>query len=335
MREGWDRSNSEPELDSAILDALIQPAFPGARVVAVERAVGGLSNANTRLEITGRDRPILLRLCLREPASAAKEAAIATHIADRVPVARLLHFAESNPATGHPYLLLDWVEGQRLEIAAANAADADLAELGEAVGEALAAIGSITFDQAGFFDDGLGISRPFQLDGPGYLSLLGELLADGAVESRLGSTLTERLLSVARDELPALDRLDPTPRLVHCDFGGSNLLVRRESGRWTVAAVLDWEFAVSGPQIVDIGNLLRPPMGRKAPFADAFIRSYAAHGGALPEDWRRLASFVDMLAWVDFLNRPDPGARRIADSRKVIEATLADLDSDRRNHAPR
>lgn len=335
MREGWERNNSEPELDSATLDALIQPAFPGARVVAVERAVGGLSNANARLKITGRDRPILLRLCLRYPASAAKEAAIAGHIADRVPIAGLLHFAESNPATGHPYLLLDWVEGERLEIMAADADHSELAELGEAVGEALAAIGSITFDQAGFFDDGLGVSRPFQLDGPGYLSLLGEMLADGAVENRLGAELTERLLSIARDEAPALGSLDPTPRLVHCDFGGSNILVRRVSGRWTVAAVLDWEFAISGPQIVDIGNLLRPPLGRKAAFTEAFIRSYAARGGALPEDWRRLASFVDMLAWVDFLNRPDPGARRIADSRKVIEATLSDLDSQCRNRTPR
>ena len=252
-----------------------------------------------------------------------------------MPIARLLHFAATNPATGHPYLLLDWVEGERLEIVAADAVESDLADLGEAVGEALAAIGSVTFAEAGFFDDDLGIVRPFRLDGPGYLSLLGELLADGVVESRLGPELTERLLSVTRDAVQALGGLDPTPRLVHCDFGGSNILVRRESGRWIVAAVLDWEFAFSGPQIVDIGNLQRPPLGRRAAFSDAFIRSFAAHGGALPEDWRRLASFVDMLAWVDFLNRPDPGARRIADSRKVIEATLSDLDSERRNHTTR
>ena len=85
MREGWDRSNSEPELDSATLGTLIQPAFPGAQVVAAERAAGGLANANYRLNITGRDRPILLRLCLRDPAGAAD-------------LARFREIAAGNPA---------------------------------------------------------------------------------------------------------------------------------------------------------------------------------------------------------------------------------------------
>jgi len=97
MRQGWERSAPEPDLDIAALAALIHPAFPKARVSAAERTVGGFANANYRLEITGRERPVLLRLFVRDPASAAKEAAIAEHIAGRVPVAPLIHFAASIP----------------------------------------------------------------------------------------------------------------------------------------------------------------------------------------------------------------------------------------------
>ena len=322
MREGWERSTPEPDIDRATMGTLIQPAFPGAAVTADERMTGGRANANYRLEIDGHDRPVLLRLCLRDAASAPKEAALAKRLADRVPVARLIHYADSSPATGHPYFLLEWIDGERLEVVGADAGDSDLAELGTAVGETLAAIGSVTFPKPGFLDGTLDIAQPFLLDGQGYLSFLDEILADGLVAGRLGAAATARLLSFARHEAPALDALDPTPRLVHSDFGGSNILVQRQSGRWSVAAVLDWEFAFSGPQIIDFGNLLRPPLGRKPAFVDAFVRSFAERGGTVPDNWRRLASFVDLLAWIDFLNRPSAGPQLIADARAMIEATL-------------
>ncbi|MGO9574813.1 MAG: phosphotransferase [Terriglobales bacterium] len=41
------------------------------------------------------------------------------------------------------------------------------------------------------------------------------------------------------------------------DFGKRNPLVRNIGGRWSVAAVVDCEFAVSGPPPVDLGHLLR------------------------------------------------------------------------------
>lgn len=326
MREGWERSTPELDIDRATMTALIQPAFPGASVTADERMTGGRANANYRVEISGRDRPVLLRLCLRDAASAPKEAALARLLAGRLPVAPLIHYADTNPATGHPYFLLDWIDGERLEVVSADAGDTDLAALGAAIGETLAAIGSVTFPHAGFLDGALGIAQQFVLNGEGYLSFLDEILAKGLVAGRLGTAVTERLQSFARQEAPALDVLDPTPRLVHSDFGGSNILVRRESGRWSVGAVLDWEFAFSGPQILDIGNLLRPPLGRKAAFVDAFIRSFADHGGAVPDDWRQLASFVDLLAWIDFLNRPSAGPQLIADARAMIETTLQGAD---------
>jgi 5-methylthioribose kinase len=34
----------------------------------------------------------------------------------------------------------------------------------------------------------------------------------------------------------------------------ANILVRRCAGRWTVAAILDWEFAFEGSVAYDIGN---------------------------------------------------------------------------------
>ena len=256
-------------------------------------------------------------------------------MADRVPVAQFLYFSPSNPATGHPYALLDWVEGERLEIVAADVGTTDLSELGQAVGEALAGIGSFTFPEPGFLDGELGIAQPFRLDSRGYLAFLDGSLADEHLRDRLAVDLTNQLLEFAHREAPRLDGIDPTPRLVHSDFGGSNILVERRSGRWSVSAVLDWKFAFSGTPILDIGNLLRPPLGRLTAFETAFIQTFAEHGGALPGDWRRQSRFADLLAWVAFLKRPAARPRLIADARGMIEARCktGNPGASDRNHA--
>ena len=323
MREGWERSTPELDIDRATMGTLIQPAFPGAAVTADERMTGGRANANYRLEIDGHNRPVLLRLCLRDAASAPKEAALAKRLADRVPVARLIHYADSNPATGHPYFLLEWIDGERLEVVSADAGDSDLVELGAAVGEALAAIGLVTFPKPGFLDGTLDIAQPLPPRRPG-VSCLSRRDPRGRPGGRQAGRRLDRAAAILRTARGARPWIRWIRRrvLVHSDFGGSNILVRRQSGRWSVAAVLDWEFAFSGPQIIDFGNLLRPPLGRKPAFVDAFVRSFADRGGTVPDDWRRLASFVDLLAWVDFLNRPAAGPQLIADARSMIAATL-------------
>ncbi len=327
MREGWTRNAPHIDLDPAAATALIQPAFPGATVDRVHRMTGGLANASFRVTISGRDRPVLLRLFVRDPDSAPKEAAIAERLAGHVPVARFLHLAPSNPATGHPYAVLEWVDGEPLEKIAASASDADLTWLGRSVGMVLAAIGTVTFPQQGFLDDRLGIARAFRLDRSGYLTFVGDKLGNPLVRDRLGDDLADRFQAFAREHAAKLNVLDPTPRLVHSDFGGANILVTSWADGWAVSAVLDWEFAFAGPQILDMGNLLRPQRGLRPAFEAGFIQGFADGGGVLPDDWHRLARLVDLLAWLEFLERPDPGAKRIADARQTITTTIRDWDS--------
>jgi hypothetical protein len=55
-----------------------------------------------------------------------------------------------------------------------------------------------------------------------------------------------------------------------------------------IAAVVDWEFAFSsGSPFIDLGNLLRPPLGDLPGFEEAVADGYRAAGRVLPDDWRR------------------------------------------------
>jgi aminoglycoside phosphotransferase (APT) family kinase protein len=94
-----------------------------------------------------------------------------------------------------------------------------------------------------------------------------------------------------------------------------------------VAAVLDWEFAFSGSPFFDLGNLLRPPLGDMPGFEQAVHDGYVDAGGVLPTRWRQMSLLQDLLAWADFLNRPNTNAALIRDGRTIIMRTMATFDS--------
>ena len=100
------------------------------------------------------------------------------------------------------------------------------------------------------------------------------------------------------------------------------MLVRETAAGWRVAAVLDWEFAFAGAPFFDFGNLLRPPLGNLAGFAEAVADGYRKTGARMPAGWRELARIADLTAWADFLNRADATPALVADARRMIAATV-------------
>jgi aminoglycoside phosphotransferase (APT) family kinase protein len=273
---------------------------------------------------------VLLRLYQRDPVQAGKEAVLNRLVASRVPVAPFLYFGEDNPATGHPYAVMEWVDGERLETVMASLDDEALSTLGNCLGRTLRSVHSFIFDKPGFFGAALHVSEPIDLGRDGLLAYLRHCLVKGPGGQRLGQELTSELLAFVEREGRLLDNWPGAPCLVHADFNGSNVLVRQrtEGAGREIAAVLDWEFAFSGSPAVDFGNLLRPPLDTVRGFAEAVASGYRQAGGMLPVEWRRIAQVADLFAWADFLNRPEAGAALIEDAREVIRGIIADHSMD-------
>jgi aminoglycoside phosphotransferase (APT) family kinase protein len=103
---------------------------------------------------------------------------------------------------------------------------------------------------------------------------------------------------------PLAARAAPGTRLVHADYNPKNLVAVGQDGRWSVTAVLDWEFAFSGSPLTDIGNMLRPRPGIPPGYAAGFMAGYRESGGELPAGWREISEALDLYALADFLTRP-------------------------------
>jgi aminoglycoside phosphotransferase (APT) family kinase protein len=261
--------------------------LPGARIVRVEPLSGGFGNENLLLVTAGGERYVLRRYRRQAGGhTCAVEAALARRVAGTVPVPAVVAARTS----GEPLLLSEFVPG----VLASTVLDDDPGELGAAIGGALAAIGTIRFATQGFFEHPDLVPTPVDV-------------TSGLADFVARHTDWPELLALAERSQPLLDALPGQARLVHSDFNPKNVIMRRLGGAWTVSAVLDWEFAFSGPPLVDVGNMLRFGDDYPPAFTDGFVRGFRDGGGELPPGWRAAAEAVDLFALADLLSR-GPGS---------------------------
>ena len=148
-------------------------------------------------------------------------------------------------------------------------------------------------------------------DGGSYVLrryLRGDAARTCAIEAALAARLAAEAGPAAEVIAAAADPLARSVgrarQLVHSDYNGKNLLAVGGDGRWSISAVLDWEFAFSGSPLTDVGNMLRFRAGGPPGFAGGFVAGYRDAGGQLPERWREISEALDLYALADFLTRP-------------------------------
>jgi aminoglycoside phosphotransferase (APT) family kinase protein len=311
-RERWTRQMPFLDVSEDEAAALLRP-FGSAPIASLETLRGGHSNTNIRVRRSGAD-DVVLRLYQRDPGQARKEAAIAALIAGKVPAPRYLHVGERE--NGQTYAIVEYVDGAPLQPRVRGASEDELAHAGYDIGRALAGIHSFTFAQTGFLGPDLTIT-PFP-GGASAAAFLEQCFA-GIGGERLGRDLARDVVAYAKANEHRIAVWQTPACLTHFDFGSSNILVRDD---FSLAGIVDWEFAAAASPAPDFGNLLRPPLGHSSVFIEALENGYRDAGGDLPDDWRALTRLADMGAWAEFLSRPQIPDSIIEDARQILRQTV-------------
>jgi aminoglycoside phosphotransferase (APT) family kinase protein len=310
MRLGWKRTLPELAPTPDEVRAMVRAGMPDAHVTGFSNLDGGFANTNIRVDLEGGN--VLLRLYQRDASQAAKEAAIANLLSATVPVAHSLHIGRHE---AYRFALVEWIEGPRLEIVLPQMTVDARRAAGRSVGSALGAVHRFEYDQVGFLDAKLKVSFAFPAEPDFLLTFLRGSFIDGQARALLGDALAHAAMDYATAHKDV--RWGGTPRLIHSDFNGSNILMRGSD----VAAVIDWEFGMSGRPDIDFGNLLRNHPDED--FLDGVVAGYRAQGHTLPENWRRLARLSDLVAWADLLSRPGVHQSMVDSARIAIRETVA------------
>jgi len=308
-----------------VLDRIVR-AFPGCRVLSSEPLGDGLRNANFKLHLAPWREPFVLRIYEHDASLCQKEIDLMRLVGGTVPVPQVIHAEPHGWEDLPPFTLTRWIEGISFRDLKRTGDAGAIAEAAQSAGETLAAIGSFTFAEPGWIAPGPTVASPL-LEGAHPMPRFVDLcLASENLQRRVPVELRDRTHALVWSCAPRYAGLDNEARLVHGDFNKRNLLVRRAAGRWHVAAVLDWEFAVSGSPLGDIANFLRYERAARPVAEPHFSAGYVRAGGRLPHDWRRLALLVDLVALCESLSHDTLPDAVIPELVELVRATIEDRD---------
>ena len=319
----WVRSEPRRSLPVHVLQEIVDRIFPRQRLPDAQ-PLESLRNSNFILKFGSAPDLTVLRIYEHDPSLCRKELYLLAMIRNSVPVPEVLDAEPDGLNEIPPLVICRYVEG--IEFRELKRSREACPQAAYAVGRTLAHIGRTTFPHSGWLGPGPAVIHPL-LEGANPVPRFAELcLASPNLHLHMGSALRERTLALVWSHASQLASLEDTKSLVHGDFGKRNVIVRHIAGTWTVAAVLDWEFAFSGSPLADVGHFLRYERKSRPTAEPHFSEGYLSAGGKLPNQWRRLARIIDLIALCESLTHDDLPSQVAVELAELVSATVDDRD---------
>jgi len=326
VREG-EKSDWVPDVRIIPIDIddvarLLEPWRGERPVTAATYLAGGLMNRNYRVRVGSDD--VVLRFYDRNARAWAKEVCLLSELHGHVAVPEVLYSGPSAEAV--PFVVLEFVDGISMRDLKRSGDTGGIGEAAYAVGRELATLASIRPRDPAILATHLE-PKPELLHGLNVNArLVDHFLESALLRERLGEQHATRAHDFAWCYDDALSAMSESPGIAHGDFNSANILVRQCDGSWTVAAILDWEFAFEGPIAYDIGNFLRYERASNPRFEPSFPRGLADGGVRLPNGWRQIARAADLSALCELLTRPATPNTVVQEIRELVLATVDDRD---------
>ena len=324
----WMRAEPRRSLPAPLLERVVNAAFPRCSVLSSEPLGDGKRNANFKLQLDPAPGQVVLRIYEHDASLCQKEVDLMRLVRSTVPVPEVIYAEPHGWGDLPPFTFTRWIEGITFKDLKHSGDAEAIAQAAQAAGETLAAIGRFRFPKPGWLAPGPTVASPLLQGVDPMPRFIDICLAAENLQRRMLDQLRDRTHTLVWSWAPQLAALDHEASLVHGDFNKRNLLLRCAGGRWTVAAVLDWEFAVSSSPLADLGSFLRYERAARPVAEPHFSEGYVRAGGRLPHDWRRLARLLDLVALCESLTHDELPDDVIDELVELVRATIEDRDPE-------
>ncbi len=322
-KERFNHHASSKKIPNEILEpALLKFGFKPA-LSTIQRLSGGFMNANFLVECDGKK--VVLRIYSTDSATAQREFDLLRYLETRsLQVPKALRIFEIQD---RPIVFLEFLEGCTLEdkLLSAGKSATDL-QIFEDLGSQLGRIHAIRFQSTGFIGPQLAIGNEYE----DFSVFIREFIERSLVvlegqTDRLDLSTNQRLRQLVKDQWPMVLATEPVRQLVHTDFNPKNILVSRDFPS-KLLGVIDWEFALSGNGLCDLGNFFRfsydYPEGAKQHFMAAYRSSNPQWPGIQAQNWEAVSKLLDLGNICSFLIREENYPKTFRSARAVIAETL-------------
>ncbi|MCJ8324993.1 MAG: aminoglycoside phosphotransferase family protein [Rhizobiales bacterium] len=295
MRSKW-QNPATAKLSKNLISQMCRLVFGADDYKTAQPLAGGRSHQNYLISLASGQQ-VVLRVSGNQQ-SLGKQYALAQKLWLKLPVPRFL--SQPQAANGKRFFaFMEFKPGQRLANIEALPV-AEQAQLGFELGEYLALIHSQTFKHAGAFSSDLKLDQNYDISPNGLSEIFANCLSQASKNGHIDGKLAQTYRHSFAEKIQILDQWPHHHCLIHADLNEDNIL--HYDGH--ISAILDWEFALSGHPALDFGKFTRTPYSHCPIFTENLCDNYYLTHKNLPVNWPEIAQIVDLLAWAEFLSRP-------------------------------
>ena len=148
FKANWEKLSQQVILSKEIIHNMLAQAYPDKCVYTQHMLDGGCANINMRVQFEQDNKPVLLRVYLRDTQAAYREQSIAALIHQVVPVPHLLHVGTVND---YQFAIAEWLPGITLRELLLGDQTCDIAGIMHQMGRLLAKFTPLSIFSSRFF----------------------------------------------------------------------------------------------------------------------------------------------------------------------------------------
>jgi len=311
MEYEWERKFPFLEIDNTGVSKLFEGILEARNIINVIPINEGCRTTNYIIETNDSQRKYILKIFFPTEQNYKKEFKLLAKLKENknMPVPKIYKISNHEIVQNKEYAIYEYIEGKTIGQAISEGYVLEENFVRE-VADSLAKIHSYKFDTTGFLDGNLNIREEL----PPLISWYESFMGNRA-RNRLGKSIIEKINSIVIENRKILTELDQDIRLVHGDFQGTNILIK--DGK--LGGILDWEFAMAGHPLSDIGQFFRYEECFNENLVQVFGDEYNKNSSyKLIDDWYKISKLRDLVNLIELIDSQEDMPNKYANIKIII-----------------
>ncbi|MDR3594945.1 aminoglycoside phosphotransferase family protein [Clostridium sp.] len=319
MEYDWERTFPFLEIDKTIVSKLFKGILKESNIANVIPINQGCRTTNYIIETDGNKDKYLLKIFFSMEQNYMREIKLLTMLKEdkALMVPKIYKISNYELIGNRQYAIYEYMDGKTIGMAINAGYELDEYFVRN-VARSLAKIHSYKFNKVGFLDEKLHVPEELPPLVFWYENLMGNM-----AKRRLGESIVNKINLIVKQNKEVLDELDKDIRLVHGDFQVTNILVKDGN----LSGILDWEFAMAGHPIADIGQFFRYKEYFNKNLLEAFEDEYNKNSDyKLSGNWYKISKLRDLINLIQLIDTKDDMPKKHEHIKSMVVDTIDGFD---------
>lgn len=307
MEYDWERTIPFLKLDIKKIGKLFKGILDEKDIIKLIPINEGCRTTNYIVET--KDKKYSLKIFASDDVLYNREYKLLNMLRENISVQKIYKISNDDIIDRKKYIIYEYINGITLGQALKNGyilEESFVREVAKALGE----IHKFKFNKVGFLDENLNVIKELPSISKWY-----ELFINEKVRERLGNDTVNNIINIVKDNEEDLLKLDYSPRLVHGDFQGTNILI--DKGK--LAGVIDWEFVMAGHPLGDIGQFFRYNEHFNNHLIEVFENEYNKSSDyKLMNNWYKISRLRDLINLIQLISVDEEMPNKYKNIREII-----------------